>query len=40
VPENSVIGYDLDADRAKGFTVSESGVVAVPPSPSSLEFID
>src|SRR5271165_813088 len=40
VPENSVIGYDLDSDRAKGYTVSDSGVVAVPPSPASVQFID
>ncbi len=40
VPENSVIGYDLDSDRAKGYTVSDSGVVAVPPDPSSMEFLD
>jgi glucose-1-phosphate adenylyltransferase len=40
VAENSIIGYDLDADRAKGYTVSEGGVVVVPPSPSSMEFFD
>ena len=40
VAENSVIGYDLDADRAKGSTVSQSGVVAVSPSPSSAQFVD
>ena len=31
IPENSVIGYDLEQDRARGYTVSENGVVAVPP---------
>jgi glucose-1-phosphate adenylyltransferase len=29
VPESSVIGYDADADRAAGYTVSEGGVVVV-----------
>ncbi len=29
VPEGMQIGYDLDADRARGFTVSESGVVVI-----------
>lgn len=27
VPESSVIGYDLQADRAKGYTVTDSGIV-------------
>ncbi len=30
VPEGSVIGYDLDKDRAAGYTVTESGIVVVP----------
>jgi len=29
IPEGSVIGYDLDVDRARGFTVTESGIVVV-----------
>lgn len=29
VPENSVIGYDLDQDRAKGYFVTDSGIVVV-----------
>jgi glucose-1-phosphate adenylyltransferase len=29
VPEGMKIGYDLDLDRARGFTVTESGIVAV-----------
>jgi glucose-1-phosphate adenylyltransferase len=31
IPENSSIGYDLDQDRARGYTVTESGVVVIPP---------
>ena len=30
IPEGSVIGFDLEADRAKGYTVTESGIVVVP----------
>ena len=29
VPESSVIGFDLDADRAKGYHVTEGGIVVV-----------
>jgi len=29
VPESSAIGFDLEADRAKGYTVTEGGVVVV-----------
>jgi glucose-1-phosphate adenylyltransferase len=29
IPESSVIGYDLPADRAKGYTVTDSGIVVV-----------
>lgn len=29
VPEGMEIGYDLEADRARGFTVTESGVVVI-----------
>jgi glucose-1-phosphate adenylyltransferase len=29
IPESSVIGYDLDEDRAKGYTVTDSGIVVV-----------
>lgn len=29
IPESSVIGFDLDADRAKGYTVTETGIVVV-----------
>lgn len=30
VPPNTTIGLDLEADRARGFTVTENGVVVVP----------
>jgi glucose-1-phosphate adenylyltransferase len=29
IPESSSIGFDLDADRAKGYTVTEAGIVVV-----------
>ena len=30
IPDGSEIGYDLEADRKKGYTVTESGIVVVP----------
>jgi glucose-1-phosphate adenylyltransferase len=30
VPESSVIGYDVEQDRARGYTVTDSGIVVVP----------
>lgn len=30
LPENSVVGYDLEEDKARGYTVTDSGVVVVP----------
>jgi len=30
IPDNSTIGYDLEADIAKGYTITESGIVVVP----------
>jgi glucose-1-phosphate adenylyltransferase len=30
IPESSSIGFDLEADRARGYTVTESGIVVVP----------
>ncbi|HLJ48616.1 MAG TPA: glucose-1-phosphate adenylyltransferase [Bryobacteraceae bacterium] len=36
IPENSVIGYDLEKDRDKGYTISDSGVVVVPPPPDTI----
>ena len=29
IPEGTRIGYDLEADRARGFTVTESGIVVI-----------
>jgi glucose-1-phosphate adenylyltransferase len=30
IPANTTIGYDLDQDRKRGFTVTEQGVVVIP----------
>jgi glucose-1-phosphate adenylyltransferase len=30
IPDNSTIGYDLAADKANGYTITESGIVVVP----------
>ena len=30
IPESSLVGFDPDADRAKGYTVTDSGIVVVP----------
>lgn len=30
IPDGSEIGYDLEADRRKGYTVTETGIVVVP----------
>jgi glucose-1-phosphate adenylyltransferase len=32
VPENTLIGYDPEQDRARGYTITENGVVVVPPA--------
>jgi glucose-1-phosphate adenylyltransferase len=37
LPEFSVIGHDLDQDRDNGYTVSDSGVVVVPPPGFDVE---
>lgn len=36
IPENSVIGFDLEQDRARGYTITDAGVVVVPPPPETL----
>lgn len=33
IPESSVIGYNAEDDLAKGYTVTDTGVVVVPPTP-------
>jgi glucose-1-phosphate adenylyltransferase len=30
IPESSLIGFDAEADRAAGYTVTDSGIVIVP----------
>jgi len=30
IPDGTVIGYDREADRRRGYTVTESGIVVVP----------
>jgi len=30
IPDGCVVGYDLEEDRSRGFTVTESGIVVVP----------
>ena len=30
IPESSVIGYDAAEDRARGYTITDSGIVVVP----------
>ena len=29
IPEDATVGYDLDADRARGWHVTESGIVVI-----------
>jgi len=40
IPESSVIGYDEEQDRARGFTVTDSGIVVVPGGERSQETED
>ncbi len=37
VPEDATIGYDLDADRARGYHVTETGIVVVGGEPSAVD---
>src|SRR5579872_253018 len=37
VPESSVIGFDLEHDRARGYTVTDGGVVVLPPPGSVMD---
>jgi glucose-1-phosphate adenylyltransferase len=36
IPESTVIGFDRGQDLARGFTVTESGIVVVPSRPMSV----
>jgi len=36
IPESSVIGFDVEDDRARGYTVTESGIVVVPSAELSV----
>jgi glucose-1-phosphate adenylyltransferase len=39
VPENATVGYDLELDRRRGFTVTESGIVVVAKSEPAATFL-
>jgi glucose-1-phosphate adenylyltransferase len=39
VPENAHVGYDLDLDRRRGFTVTESGIVVIAKSEPAATFL-
>jgi glucose-1-phosphate adenylyltransferase len=30
IPESTVVGYDAEDDRARGYTITDSGIVVVP----------
>ena len=36
IPQEATVGYDLDADRARGWHVSESGIVVIGPEFSAV----
>jgi glucose-1-phosphate adenylyltransferase len=38
IPQNTTIGYDLDHDRARGFTVTEQGIVVIAKGESPESF--
>jgi glucose-1-phosphate adenylyltransferase len=40
IPPNSTIGYDLDHDRQRGFTVTEQGVVVIAKAELPESFVD
>jgi glucose-1-phosphate adenylyltransferase len=37
VPEDALIGYDLEADRARGYHITESGLVVISGMRSHVE---
>jgi glucose-1-phosphate adenylyltransferase len=40
VPDFTSIGYDLEQDRARGYTITDAGVVVVPPGGVDLPRVD
>ncbi len=40
IPENTEIGYDLERDRARGYVVTESGIVVVSRDLASAEYAE
>lgn len=40
LPEGTEVGYDLEADRQRGFTVTESGIVVIAKSDTNAELLN
>lgn len=40
IPEGTTIGYDLEQDRRRGFTVTENGIVCIAKAEGAEHFID
>jgi glucose-1-phosphate adenylyltransferase len=40
IPPNTTIGFDLNHDRARGFTVTEQGVVVIAKAELPETFVD
>jgi glucose-1-phosphate adenylyltransferase len=40
IPEGTEVGYDLEADRQRGFTVTESGIVVIAKSDTNAELLN
>jgi ADP-glucose pyrophosphorylase len=39
IPQDATIGYDLDADRERGWHMTESGIVAIGPEYSTMAVV-
>ena len=39
IPEDIQVGYDLDYDRRRGFTVTDSGIVIIAKGETSATFL-
>ena len=39
VPEHAEVGYDLELDRRRGFTVTDSGIVVIPKGETAAAFL-